>query len=74
MAAKSNPVAKYAGKFNRAVTMRDRKNDYKRETLSLSDCLAEYEEEAQDSREMLSYYELDEEGGFSQYESWEIIK
>lgn len=25
-----NPVAKHAGKFNKAVTMRDRKNDYRR--------------------------------------------
>lgn len=25
-----NPVAKYANKFNRAQTMRDRKNDYQR--------------------------------------------
>ena len=25
-----NPVAKYSGKFNKAVTHRDRKNDYKR--------------------------------------------
>lgn len=26
----NNPVAKYANKFNKAATFRDRKNDYKR--------------------------------------------
>lgn len=29
-AIKNNPVAKYANRFNKAATHRDRKNDYKR--------------------------------------------
>lgn len=42
---KDNFVAKYSNKFNKAAIHRDKKNDYKRENLTVEDALMDYDTE-----------------------------